>query len=713
MRLPLAALLLVVLAAPAAAEDPPVPAPVGEKAKEEEGKGGRPPATPPGEKAPARLPEVFVPGRAEGTGVPSVPLDAVGSRDVLGPDIVRFHPAREMNDLVKLLPAVSTRPYNGGEAAAPSFSIRGLPDDGLTEYLLVLVDGTPISPLPYGWTAPSFLPLATEKVHAVDLLRGAHAVRYSPNTVGGVLNFVTEPIPEERRARFAMTSGSNGYRSQSASFGRTEDRVGFLASAVDRGGDGYRDGGEFSQLDLDLKVRVEAGEGNWVAAKVAWFRDEHRAPGGLTPAQYDADRFGNARPGNRFEGFRAGADVVAHFKSGSDGWIEAFGAFSETTRRLRARRPQFGAVASFLDWEDASFFQAVGARGSGKFRALGGEHEVFAGVRAHLESLPSRTIDSTPAGGGGSTRTTDSSFRLAAYSAHADDTFHPVEDVTVSLGARVEWVPDARGRDSVAGASIDHDFLDVLPGAGASWKFAPCAALFANYHESFRAPQVWGFDFAGNDQDLEFEKGRNGEVGVRVETASGLTGSVAAWRTRFDDVGVYYSGFYENLGRIDAQGTDLVLRWDAGKAVEDLEGLELHGSWTRQDSTLEEGPFEGNDTPYAWKHKAVAGVRFRTGGWILGLDGTYVGRTFSDEPNTVAENATGNIGRNRSVTTWDASLGRRFELGKSAEAVLTLGVTNLLDVERYVHSRGGFFGGGRVAYGPRQVFVSAGVDLWF
>ena len=50
-----------------------------------------------------------------------------------------------------------------------------------------------------------------------------------------------------------------------------------------------------------------------------------------------------------------------------------------------------------------------------------------------------------------------------------------------------------------------------------------------------------------------------------------------AIRTRFDGVGVYYSGFYENLGRIDADGTDLVLRWEAGKATPSLEGLEVYG----------------------------------------------------------------------------------------------------------------------------------------
>jgi Fe(3+) dicitrate transport protein len=674
-----------------------------------------PPRPAPAEESPdpRRLPEVFVIGRAEATGVPEVPLDAVGSRDVIGPDILRNHPAREINDLVKLLPGVSTRPYNGGEAAAPSFSLRGLPDDGLTEYIHLLVDGVPVSPLPYGWTAPSFFPLATEKVYAIDLHRGAHAVRYSPNTVGGVLNFITEPVPGDRRATFGMTTGSFGYRSLAASFGETVDGTGVLVSAVDRGGDGFRDGGDFSQQDLDVKFRTATGGGDWVAAKFAYFKDEHRAPGGLTPAEYAVDRFGNSRPANRFHGWRSAADVVAHFQGGNGRWWEAHGEFAETARDLHARRPHFGAATTFLDWEDRSYFAGAGARGAWRGRALGLDHEVFGGAGAHFESLPERDISSTPAGGGPASPTADSSFRSSAYSAHLDDTVHPVESVTLQAGARVEWVPRATGRDSVAGTSVEHDHFAVLPGAGAAWEFAPVAALFGNYHESFRAPQAWGYDFAGNDQDLEFEEGTNREVGVRLDSWRGLSGSFAFWRTRFDDVGVYYSGFYENLGRIDADGTDLVLRWDAGEATESLEGLEVHGSWTRQDSTLEEGPEKGNDTPYAWHDKVAAGVRLRVREWTFGLDGTWTGDTFSDEANTEAENATGNLGRNRSTVFVDASLGRRLDLGKAAVLEVAGGVTNLLDAERYVHSRGGFFGGGRVAYAPRQLFLTLGVTISF
>lgn len=143
---------------------------------------------------PIALPPVIVTGYNLEPGVPVVPLDAIGSREVFGPIQVRETGAREINDLVQYIPAISTRPYNGGEASAPSFSMRGRPDDGLTEYGNVLVDGVPASPMPYGWTAFSFLPVTPDRLFAVDYVRGAHSVRYSPNTVGG---WQTEVIFED------------------------------------------------------------------------------------------------------------------------------------------------------------------------------------------------------------------------------------------------------------------------------------------------------------------------------------------------------------------------------------------------------------------------------------------------------------------------------------------------------------------------------------
>jgi Fe(3+) dicitrate transport protein len=659
-----------------------------------------------------RLPEVMVIGRRREEGVPTVPLGHVGSRDVFGPDEVRSTGARDMNDLVQNMPAVSTRPYNGGEAAAPSFSMRGLPDDGLTEYILVLIDGVPASPMPYGWTAFSFLPITIDRVFAIDYHRGAFSLRYSPNTVGGVVNLVTRPIPITPTVEMRATFGNKGYASYLVSAGGTHKKLGAIVTYVNRSGDGYRKLGFFDQQEFNLKLRYDIAENQWLAGSISYMDNDHQAPGGLTLEQFDRDRFANARPDNNFSGSRSVIDVVYHHDMPAGGWYEVFGNYADTYRNLYAQRPHFGEAETFSDWKDTTRFLSIGVRGEKTWEIFGVDNTFFAGIRYHGEWLPKWTIDSTPVGGGPTTRTLESSFEYQTLSFHVDDTFSPVENLEVQLGFRVEWIPTAEGEDDVVGVDYSDSFTKFLPGIGVSYLVTPEWSFFGNYFEGFRAPQAWGFSYAKTDGDLELEEGRTFELGTRVKALAGLTGSLAYWRITFDNFGVFYTDYYENLGKIQSDGFDLILDWHVGDVVESLDGLRLYAAVTRQDSTLESGPNKGNQVPYAWDWKANWRISYSfLDGWFATLGGTYIGESYSDTANTKEESADGQIGLNKAYTIWDGRVGKAFELGSAANLDLALGATNLFDNEYSVHSRGGFFGGGKVAGAPFQWYFSAGLNV--
>jgi len=618
--------------------------------------------------------------------------------------------AREINELVQHIPAVSTRPYNGGEAAAPSFSMRGLPDDGLTEYIDILIDGVPASPMPYGWTAPSFFPVTPDRIWAVDYLRGAHQVRYSPNTVGGVLNFLTRPIPPVPSLTTRLTVGTNDYLSAlMEGGGPLSESTSLFGSYVNRNGSGYRDDGGFEQQDASLKFKQVLDERSWIAATASWMEDGHQAPGGLTRADFDADRFGNARPDNRFDGHREVADVVYH-RDGGEGYLEAYTNFSHTKRHLQAQRPQFGDPTTFLDWTDDSYFWQIGVRGEQDFEFAGMPNTAYAGLRFHREWLPHYKIESMPFGGGPSTTTRDSEFETNTLAFHIDDTIHPTERLAIQAGVRLEWIPTTEGSDDIIPFDFEEEFFVALPGIGASYEVSDRAAVFGNWFQGFRAPQVWGYgSVPPTDEQLELELGNSYELGVRARAIQGVSGQVTLWRVDFDNFGVFYTGFYENLGRIVTNGIDIEASWELGDTWESLRGLVLGGSVTFQDAELRSGPNDGNEVPYAWESKAAWYARFTREGWAFFLGGTYVGESYSDDANTATENPDGNLGINPSRVVWDARVSRRFELGESSTVELAAGATNLFDKEWYVHSRGGFFGGGLVSGPPLQGYVS--VDL--
>jgi len=659
------------------------------------------------------LPQIVVTGQVDRKGVPVVPIDNIGSRIVFTPEQVRATGARDMNDLVQNLPGVSTRPYNGGEAAAPSFSTRGLPDDGLTEYIHILIDGVPASALPYGWTAFSFMPVTVERVYAIDQVRAAHTVRYSPNTVGGVINFVTQPIPDQPEVEMRTTFGSFDYNSSLFRIGTTDGKLGAQVTYVDRRGDGFRDEGGFDQQDFNMKLRYDFDESEWVAFSFSYFEDEHKAPGGLTLDQFREDRFANARPENRFKGYRSVADVVWHRDIDESSWFEGFSYVSATHRDLSGTRPTFGDPTTIRRTTDTAYAGAVGLRAGTTVELFDMDHELYGGIRYHHENFPSSPTDETDIATGVKTRINELEASSHALSAHIDDTFSPIERLDVTLGARVEWVPDTMGEDDITGFDYDDEFFRVLPGVGASYLLQDNWAVHASYYEGFRAPQVWGYRFVEDGRDLDFEVGRTAEVGTRWQGGAGFGTALSLWRVEFDDYTTFVDGFYTNFGRIVTYGTDIEATWDAGEVFEGLEGFSLLGSMTFQDAELNEGADKGNDVPYAWGQKAAWRARYEREGWAFSLGGVHVGESFSDSANTSEDSDDGQIGRNDGWTLWDAQVSKALAVSDGGLLDLAVGVTNLFDTEWDIHARGGFFGGGLVAGAPRQAYATAGLTLRF
>jgi Fe(3+) dicitrate transport protein len=333
----------------------------------------------------------------------------------------------------------------------------------------------------------------------------------------------------------------------------------------------------------------------------------------------------------------------------------------------------------------------------------------YAGLRFHREWLPNYKIESMPFGGGPSTTTRDSEFETNTLAFHIDDTIHPTEKLAIQAGVRLEWIPTSEGSDDIIPFDFEEEFFVALPGIGASYEVSDRAAVFGNWFQGFRAPQVWGYgSVPPTDEQLELEMGNSYEVGVRARAIQGVSGQVTLWRVDFDNFGVFYTGFYENLGRIVTNGIDVEASWELGETWASLRGLVLGGSVTFQDAELRSGPNDATRSPTRGNPRPP-GTRYTRGGWAFFLGGTLRGGVLLDDANTATENPDGNLGINPSRIVWDARVSRRFDLGPSSTVEVAAGATNLFDKEWYVHSRGGFFGGGLVAGPPLQGYVS--VDL--
>ncbi len=144
------------------------------------------------------------------------------------------------------------------------------------------------------------------------MVRGGGAVRYGPQSVGGVVNFVTRAIPQD----FGIEAGVEGQLSPTSSqnnpkethnlmVGGTADN-GFGTALLYSGtrGSDWREHSATRIDDLMLKSKYAPNKVHTFNSLLQYYDGEADMPGGLSRADYDADRWQSTRPYDRFWGRR-------------------------------------------------------------------------------------------------------------------------------------------------------------------------------------------------------------------------------------------------------------------------------------------------------------------------------------------------------------------------------------------------------------------------
>ncbi|MBX9331922.1 TonB-dependent receptor plug domain-containing protein, partial [Serratia marcescens] len=130
-----------------------------------------------------------------------------GARDVVRREEFAKTGTTTVREALNRVPGV-VAPENNGTGShdmALNFGIRGL-NPRLASRSTVLMDGIPVPFAPYGQPQLSLAPVSLGNMDAIDVVRGGGAVRYGPQSVGGVVNFVTRAIPKT----FGMEAGMQG-----------------------------------------------------------------------------------------------------------------------------------------------------------------------------------------------------------------------------------------------------------------------------------------------------------------------------------------------------------------------------------------------------------------------------------------------------------------------------------------------------------------------
>ena len=168
-------------------------------------------------------------------------IELVGSAAYLDSEDFEQQNYSNINQLLAKVPGVYTREEDGF-GLFPNLSIRGNLGTR-SEKTTIMEDGILMAPAPYSAPGAYYSPSAG-RMSALEILKGSSQVKYGPHTTGGVINYLSTPVPEEELFFGKFTYGSDNSFNAHAYYGDSVDtehgRFGYLLEMYYQSNDGFR-----------------------------------------------------------------------------------------------------------------------------------------------------------------------------------------------------------------------------------------------------------------------------------------------------------------------------------------------------------------------------------------------------------------------------------------------------------------------------------------
>lgn len=619
-----------------------------------------------------------------------------GSFVVVTPeDIDRIQP-RSTEDLLRTVPGIYIK-REEESAVVTNIGVRGL---SAGDYkTLVLEDGVPVQPGIFVGNSRYYNP-RVQRMVGVEVLKGAASLRYGPNTIGGVINFLTK-TPEDGALASLRVGSWDSYEATvelGASSPSADSVFGLVATRAES--DGFMDKG-YGMTDVMVKASTVISNSQSVGVKLARYRNTANISyRGLFPDAYAAGAQFNPAPDDFFITEHTSFDINHEWELSDSARLKTLVYATETYRDYWrfdtvSGAPRTTNADGFTVWNlgnningNNRDFSRVGVDSRLTFShgAFGIGSEAELGLRFMQEDMDDVTVlavrgrPRTPdAGRGGIAQDRlDSASSLALF---AQNRFDLSERLSLTAGLRVETYEQERKDRRSAAPTQSFDNTELMPGLGLTFALTPELQLFGSVYRAF-APPLVGSVLGAGDTPTEAEKSVNLEFGLRGRS-NGFSYEATAFRMDFSnqvDPGV--SGIRApNEGSALHEGIEVTLGYDFDN------GFKLDGnfSWIPTADFEEDRPgtaLDGNRLPYAPERMANLALAYKQGPLSAALIVNYVDEQFGDGLNRVelTTTSTGTWGGLMpGYATTDLSLG--YELTESLK--LSAAVKNLAD-KRYI-----------------------------
>ena len=240
------------------------------------------------------------------------PAAVPGSVTVLDSALIKASGARDIVELLRLVPGMMVGHRNGNQATVNYHGTN------VTEArrLQVLVDGRSVYRPGLARVDWTDIPVAIEDIERIEVFRGPNTVSYGANALMGVINILTRTAADSRGTRLKTTRGQRGIQDWYASHGAAWQDGALRLSLSGQRSDGfdhdqfdrdYRDSRRLNRLNLSASQQLD--NRNSLDWQLAAKEGSDQRPYGYTPV------FGeDIEPGDD------GSDISARDYAGSLRW---------------------------------------------------------------------------------------------------------------------------------------------------------------------------------------------------------------------------------------------------------------------------------------------------------------------------------------------------------------------------------------------------------
>lgn len=523
-------------------------------------------------------------------------------------------------------------------SARLNIGIRGL-NPRRSSRLLLLEDGVPLFLAPYGDPSASYSP-PIEDIERIEVIKGAGQILYGPQTIGGVINFVSLPVPTNGLSGMIQgEAGNNDYQSGYARLGLGNSQGGFVISALDKRADGIREHHTLNIENYALKGTWQINNHHGVTAKIARFEESSRqSETGLSAAEFASDPY-QAPTGkiDRYQQQRETAQLVHDFTLSANAKLNtqlyhveqqrasfrqingpgesielcpATTGFSDTAGVEEA----FAATESHSvqcggRWRPREFtYYGIEPRLTFAHQWLDLPNDAVIGFRYHNEDITRHQFRGYDARfqqldfARGYFNVDENEGRAGWHNEHIETEVQArswyfqnsvsVNNWIITPGLRVEHVTQTTDYLRTNGAAPSnpdkrhtYHFTELLPGMGITYHGRQDITLFTGLHKGF-APARPSREVDADEPDASFlatkpEQSWNFEAGARSNTIQGLFAEVTLFYTDFSEIVIQTeAGRFINAGKSEQAGLELAFRYDSATTGRSAYNLFAEGNYT-------------------------------------------------------------------------------------------------------------------------------------